>query len=181
MTKKVKKKKPTGKKDVGGRPRKQIDWDIVKNLCVEHHTMGEIAAILDLNINTIKDNCLRDHGITFPQFYRKYLDVGKSSIRKMLWEQAKKGNSKILLHQARHVLGQWDKQEVEVKVKPFILESPDGGEAMRLGVQSVEEIEGEVIDVEAIEQSEAARYDAEQDTTEGIEDESAESKQDGPV
>lgn len=170
--KKTAKKKSTKKTPKrNGRPPKSIDWTIVKNLCVEHHTMGEIAAIIDVNINTLKDRCLADNNITFSQFYRNNLSVGKSSIRKKLWEEAMNGNTQVLMHQAKHVLAQWDKQQIEVTTKPYIIEAPDGKEAIRLGVEHYDQIEGETIDVEAIEQSEQNRYDEDQ-SDEGLEDES---------
>ena len=180
MTKKTKKKKAPAVKPKMGRPPKSLDWEVVKNLCTTHHTQAEIAAILNVDINTLKSRCMADNSITFSQFYRKYLQVGKSSIRKKVWEEALGGNTTVLMHQARHILGQWDKQEVEVKVKPFIIENPQGGEAIKLGVEDRPQIEGDVIDVETIEQAEAARYDSEQELArEGEDDEYTKDEHDG--
>jgi len=170
--KKAKSKKTTKKSPRPvGRPPKVIDWKIVENLCIQHHTQAEIAAIMGTDINTLKARCLDDNGIYFSQFYKTYLKVGKSSIRKKLWEEAMNGNTQVLMHQAKHVLAQWDKQQIEVTTKPYIIEAPDGKEAIRLGVEHYDQIEGETIDVEAIEQSEQNRYDEDQ-SDEGLEDES---------
>ena len=144
-----------------GRPAKVIDWEIVKNLCVQHHTMHEIAAILGIDINTLKARCLADNNINFSIFYKQHLSVGKSSIRKKLWEEAMNGNTQVLMHQAKHVLQQWDKQQVEVNIRPYVIESHEGKEVIKLGVEQVQEIEGETIDVETIDASEKTYYDVE--------------------
>lgn len=156
MPKPAKRKNKPG----AGRPPKSVDWEIVKNLCVQHHTMGEIAAICGIDMNTLKARCLADNSINFSEFYKTNLRVGKSSIRKKLWEEAMNGNTQVLMHQAKHVLAQWDKQQIEVNVKPYVIESIDGKEILKLGAEHVDPLD-DTIDIEAIEQSEQNYYDAE--------------------
>ena len=187
MAKKKKKKpklryapSPNGNPKGSGRKPKPIDWDIVRNLCEAHCTQAEVAAKMNLNITTLKQRCIQEHGIDFTTFYKEGIKTGNASIRAIQYAKAMDGDNTMLLWLGKNRLGQTDRQEVEVKVKPFILEDPNGGKAMELGVQPVEELDGEVIDVEAIEQSEATRYDAESDTTEGIEDVNSKDEQDRP-
>ena len=188
MTKKASKTKkpyaPRYKKKTNnpkmGRKKKPIDWDIAKRLCECHCTRQEIAAKLGVAVTTMKERCFNENGITFEQFYNEGVKTGNASIRAVQYSKALKGDNTMLLWLGKNRLGQSDRQEVEVKVKPFVIEDPSGGNAMQLGVQSVEEIEGDVIDVEAIEQSEAARYDAESDTKDEVDDEHTKDEQDRP-
>ena len=150
-----------------GRKRKPINWDAVRNLCVKHFTQAEIAATLNINITTLKDRCIIDNGIEFSKFYKTYLSVGKGSVRAKSWDMAMEGNVAMLSHLNKHVLGQFDKQEIEVNIKPFVIESPNGNEVLKVGVDKVDEIEGEVIDIEVIEDSENTYYTSDELAKEG--------------
>ena len=144
-----------------GRKRKPINWDAVRNLCIKHFTQAEIAATLNINITTLKDRCIIDNGIEFSKFYKTYLSVGKGSVRAKSWDMAMEGNVAMLSHLNKHVLGQFDKQEIEVNIKPFVIESPNGNEVLKVGSQPRLSEDEDVIDVEAIEDSENSYHESE--------------------
>ena len=144
-----------------GRKPKTLDWDIVKNLCESHCTQAEIAAKMNIHLNTLKDSCIREQGIEFSQFYKQWKNVGKTSLRAIQYTKALKGDNQMLIWLGKNYLQQSDRQEIQVSVKPFVIEAPNGGEVMKLGVEQIQEIEGETIDVETIEASEKTYYDVE--------------------
>ena len=163
-----------------GRRKKPIDWDIAKRLCECHCTRQEIAAKLGVAVTTMKERCFNENGITFEQFYNDGVKTGNASIRAVQYSKALKGDNTMLLWLGKNRLGQTDRHEVEINAKPFIIENPQGGEAIKLGIEDRPQIEGDVIDVEAIEQAEAARYDSEQELArEGEDDEYTKDEHDG--
>lgn len=85
-----------------GRPKFQIDYEIVKKLAGIMCTQEEIAAFLGCHVRTL----LRDE--EFCQTYKEGLFTGKMSIRRYQMAAAKKGNSSLLIWLGKQYLGQRD-------------------------------------------------------------------------
>jgi hypothetical protein len=94
-------------KNKGGRPKKTIDYELVLKLASIQCTQEEIANILGLHRSTL----LRD--ATFCDIYKKGIDEGKSSLRRLQWKAAENGSSAILIWLGKQYLGQQDKSVVE--------------------------------------------------------------------
>ena len=157
-----------------GRPKKPINWVSAQRLCESHCTHAEIAYKLDIALNNLNDRCIVEQGMTFSEFYNKNKHAGKANIRAVQYSKALKGDNTMLVWLGKNNLGQSDKTEVDIHVKPYVIESPDGREVIKLGVKDTAAIEGEVdpadvIDVEAIEQSEGKYYDGDE-SDEDVED-----------
>ena len=100
--------KPTGmpngrppkrlKKHAGGRPKKEIPWEKVAQICAYSPTMGEIYAFFDVDVKTMETRCLADNGITFREFFQKNSDRGTLSLRAKAFKMAHEDNSQIMLH-----------------------------------------------------------------------------------
>ncbi len=170
MAKAKKKPKPRYTKKTNnpkmGRPKKPINWVTAQRLCESHCTISEIAYKLDVDQGTLHDRAIDELGITFSEFYSKNKHAGKANIRAVQYSKALKGDNTMLVWLGKNNLGQSDKTELEVNIKPYVIESPDGKEVIKLGVQDIAEIEGETIDLEAIEESEGTYYSSESDTDE---------------
>ncbi len=108
-----------------GRPRREIDWDMVMSLAHIHCTPEEIGAVMDIPVHTLTQRP------EFPGVYKKGWEGGKKSLRRMQWEAAEKGNVIMQIFLGKQLLGQADKWvgsvggdpngmplQVEMAVKP---------------------------------------------------------------
>ena len=103
-----------------GRPRKQIDWQLVESLCEIQCTGEEIAAVLGVHYNTLDSACKREFEQGFCEYYKKASFGGKSSLRRMQWKSAEKGNVSMQIWLGKQYLGQSDHNESEIKDIPPI-------------------------------------------------------------
>lgn len=72
-----------------GRPRKEIDWDAFEELCHIQCTQGEIASVMRINVDTLRDNAVRHYGESFSAIYNKFSEGGKASLRRLQFKLAK--------------------------------------------------------------------------------------------
>lgn len=106
--------------NVGGRPRKEVDWNLIDDLCSIHCTGEEIAAILKVDYDTLNARCKEQHGEGFSDYYKKACVDGKRSLRRKQFEQAMSGNVPMLIWLGKNILGQADTPQVESKDIPPI-------------------------------------------------------------
>lgn len=95
------------------RPRIEIDKKIFKNLCSIFCTLEEIANIFDCSEDTIERWCKREYGMSFADTYKKESARGKSSLRRLQFELAKKSPA-MAIFLGKNYLGQSDKVEQTV-------------------------------------------------------------------
>ena len=86
-----------------GRPKKKIDYEMVKKLGGMMCTQEEIASCLDMCTKTLQ----RDP--EFSLVYKKALDAGHMSLRRLQMKAAEKGNTAMLIFLGKNYLGQRDK------------------------------------------------------------------------
>lgn len=87
------------------RPKFIIDYEQVVKLAGIHCTQQEIATFLGCSVDTL----LRDE--KFCELYKKGLEVGKMSLRRLQWKKAQDGNTTMLIWLGKNLLGQKDKIE----------------------------------------------------------------------
>lgn len=92
-------------KNKGGRPKKELDAEMIGRLASIHCSVDEIALIM---------NCGRD------TIYRNYMDVveegrakGKMGLRRRQWEVANEGNPTLLIWLGKQWLNQSDAQKTD--------------------------------------------------------------------
>ena len=95
----------------GGRPKKQIDYELVEQLGNIQCTQEEIASALNISVRTLQ----RDE--EFCRIYKNSMDLGRKSLRRMQWAAAQNGNTTMLVWLGKQYLGQKDKQEIEQTTK----------------------------------------------------------------
>jgi hypothetical protein len=95
----------------GGRPKKEIDYKLVKELSDIQCTQEEIAGVLNISVRTLQ----RDD--EFCRIYKNGMLNGKMSLRRMQWEAAQAGNTTMLVWLGKQYLGQREKHEVETNIK----------------------------------------------------------------
>lgn len=91
----------------GGRPKKQIDYGLVEKLANIQCTEVEISEILEISTRTLQKDA------EFLRIYKKGLESGKSSLRRLQWKAAEKGNPTMLVWLGKQYLNQKDKSEIE--------------------------------------------------------------------
>ena len=94
------------KKNKGGRPKKELDYDMIENLAMIQCTQEEIASCLDVNVKTLRAD------EKFLELYKKGQEVGKKSLRRYQFDCAKKGNSAMLIWLGKQYLGQSEKMAI---------------------------------------------------------------------
>lgn len=95
----------------GGRPRKEIDIDQLRNMARIQCTAEECAGVFECSPDTL-DRRLKEEGYGgFADFYKRYSDEGRASLRREQWKLAQKGNPTMLIWLGKQMLGQRDKVE----------------------------------------------------------------------
>ena len=83
-----------------GRPRKELDTDLIEKLASIFCTNEEISTIVGCHPDTLADN--------FSEYLKKGRDKGKTSLRRMQWEKCQTGNATMLIWLGKNMLGQSD-------------------------------------------------------------------------
>ena len=91
---------------MAGRPKKEIDYDMVEKLANIQCTQEEIASFLEISVRTLQ----RDD--EFCRIYKKGQENGKMSLRRMQYKLAEK-NTAMAIFLGKQYLGQRDNVEVK--------------------------------------------------------------------
>jgi len=103
-----------------GRPGKDIDWIMFENLCGIHCTQSEIASMLKIHPDTLRDRAIEYYNdIDFSTIYKKLQENGKCSLRRNQFAMSKT-NASMAIWLGKQYLGQKDKEE-ETNVTPETL------------------------------------------------------------
>jgi hypothetical protein len=107
-------KKPGPAKGTGGRPLVPIDWELATKLAKIQCTAAEIAAVLEINQDTLADRCKRDNGATFSEWFKKVGESGKVSLRRSLWKMAtgERPHAAVAIWLSKNYLGMSEKFDI---------------------------------------------------------------------
>jgi len=89
------------------RPKKKIDYVLVKKLSAIHCTQEEIAAVLELSVDTLQRDA------KFNELYNQERQRGRASLRRMQWKLAESGDRTILIWLGKQILGQRDNLDID--------------------------------------------------------------------
>ena len=96
-----------------GRPKKELDEEVIARLSQIGCTQEEIGSVIGISARTLQ---------------RRYADLvyenknkGKASLRKKMWEKALKGNEKLLIWLSKNHLNMVDKVHTTSTVEPLPL------------------------------------------------------------
>jgi hypothetical protein len=93
-------------KNKGGRPKKELDYELIEELAKIQCTQDEIASCVGVNVKTLRAD------EKFLDLYKKGQETGKKSLRRYQFDCAKKGNSAMLIWLGKQYLGQKDNIDV---------------------------------------------------------------------
>jgi hypothetical protein len=80
-------------------------------MCRINCTQAEIADVLQVSVDTLERRVLEDFGVNFAEYYKRFQGQGKMSLRRLQWNNAKKGNVTMQIFLGKQYLGQSDKVE----------------------------------------------------------------------
>ncbi len=98
-------------KNKGGRPKYEIDYKTLDNLCGILCTAEEISSILDIDRDTLTAALKRDGHGGFSAYFKKKSSNGKASLRRKQFKAALDGNPTMLVWLGKQHLNQTDKSE----------------------------------------------------------------------
>lgn len=92
------------KKNKGGRPKKELDYEMIEKLSMIQCTQDEIASCLNVNVKTLRADD------KFLDLYKKGQEKGKMSLRRIQYKLAER-NSAMAIWLGKQYLGQTEKVE----------------------------------------------------------------------
>lgn len=96
----------TAKRKKMGRPKIKLNYGVIEKLALIQCTQAEIASFLGVSTRTLE----RDEN--FCQIYKKGLEKGQMSLRRLQFRKAQEGNVPMLIWLGKQYLGQRDKAEL---------------------------------------------------------------------
>lgn len=85
-----------------------IDWKKADKLFMIQCTCAEVAAFLEISIDTLRRRCQQDHSMTIVAYRDIKKNGGRASLRRMQWSLAEK-NAAMSMFLGKQYLGQADK------------------------------------------------------------------------
>jgi hypothetical protein len=109
----INKTKNTIKTQSIGRPKKELDKDVIAKLSQIGCTQEEIGSVVGISARTLQRR--------YADLVAENKNIGKASLRKKLWEKALKGNEKLLIWLSKNELNMVDKVHTTSVVEPLPL------------------------------------------------------------
>lgn len=130
LTAKGEPKKRGSKGKLMGRPKivwGDKEWKQVDTMCGYQGTGEEIAAVMDVDYDTLNRLCKDTWGVPFSEYYKIKSDRGKMSLRKLQFASAEHGNVMMQIWLGKQVLNQKEKAEAETIGRIEVVgDVPDG-------------------------------------------------------
>ena len=96
-----------------GRPKKELDKDVIAKLSQIGCTQEEIGSVVGISARTLQRR--------YADLVAENKNIGKASLRKKLWEKALKGDPKLLIWLSKNELNMVDKIHTTQTVEPLPL------------------------------------------------------------
>lgn len=72
-----------------GTKGQNIDWDAFEEMCHIQCTQQEIAGVMRISVDTLRDHAVKHYGEPFSILYNRFAENGKASLRRMQFNLAK--------------------------------------------------------------------------------------------
>lgn len=105
--------KPSGKPN--GRPPQEINWGVFEELCQIQCTQSEIASVLRIHIDTLRDRAEAHYKESYSNIVKRHSEDGKCSLRRAQFKMAQ-SNTTMSIWLGKQYLDQ--KDEVSHAVAP---------------------------------------------------------------
>tara|TARA_B110000438_G_C15607292_1_gene560675 strand:+ start:32 stop:400 length:369 start_codon:yes stop_codon:yes gene_type:complete len=96
-----------------GRPKKELDKDIIANLSQIGCTQEEIGSVVGISARTLQRR--------YADLVEENKNIGKASLRKRMWKAALNGNPNMMVWLSKNYLGMKDRTVTENVTEPLPL------------------------------------------------------------
>ena len=100
---------------------KEINWQLFEDLCSLQCTQSEMASVLHIHIDTLRDRAVAHYEDQYSNVYKRFSEGGKTSLRRFQFNLAKK-NTTMAIWLGKQWLGQKD-NEAMIQIPAEILEN----------------------------------------------------------
>ncbi len=130
-----------------GRPKKNIDWDVLDQLCELRLTAKDCAAILKIDQETMQSRIYECYKITFSEYRETKLARTRRSLIEKALLMANGGCKTMLIFCLKNLCGWKDmiKQDNTYEIKPMVINRLDGGK-VELGFKNKQDRDDIIID-----------------------------------
>lgn len=91
-----------------------IDWDDIRDELEARASVNSIAKKHHLSVVTLSKRCEKDLGMAMGEFAANCQEAGESTLKLLMYEKAKRGDSKMLIWLSKNWLGYADRNETNV-------------------------------------------------------------------
>ena len=96
-----------------GRPKKELDKDVIAKLSQIGCTQEEIGSVLGISARTLQRR--------YADLVEENKNIGKASLRKRMWKAALNGNPNMMVWLSKNYLGMKDRTVTENVTEPLPL------------------------------------------------------------
>ena len=96
-----------------GRPKKELDKNIIANLSQIGCTQEEIGSVVGISARTLQSR--------YADLVEENKNIGKASLRKRMWKAALNGNPNMMVWLSKNYLGMKDRTVTENVTEPLPL------------------------------------------------------------
>ena len=101
----------------GGRPLFELsdsDFEKLVSMIRIQCTQEEVCGVFGVTDKTLNEALRRRDEPGFSELFKRHQDEGKASLRRSQWKVAQDGNPTMLIWLGKQMLGQRDKQDIDV-------------------------------------------------------------------
>lgn len=102
-----------------GVPRKEIDFELLEELCKIQCTEAEVASVLKVSVATLAERIKEKFNCTFLEYFKNASASGKVSLRRRIFESALSGNVPTMIFLSKNTLGMSDHGVLDTESKPL--------------------------------------------------------------
>ena len=114
-----------------GRPRVEIDMEQLAKLCEIHCTLEETAGFFDCSADTIERRVAEQtEYATFAEYAAQHRGKGRTVLRRLQYQKAIKGDTKMLIWLGKQHLDQRDKKDIEQRSVNSVIVTRDDFESV---------------------------------------------------
>ena len=109
-----------------GRPKKNIDWELLDDLMGIQATLAECSQVLKVSDDTLELRVREKYGISFSELFKTKRVIGHVALRRTLFEMSRK-HPQVAIFMSKQLLGYKEKQDIEISTPPpDVTMMPDG-------------------------------------------------------
>ncbi len=128
-----------GAQEGAGRPEVPINWELFEELCKINCTQSEIASVLKVHVDTLRQRTVKKYNEEFSVTYKRLTEDGKTSLRRYQFRQAEK-NATMAIWLGKQWLGQAE-TPTELSISPESMNKFTELMTMLQSLQSARKIE----------------------------------------